>query len=162
MDARDRGILAFIFLTLLFWITTIILLLPGCSKIEKTRKLQHQKKVDDAKAKSEKLDEEYGIKLQEYCAALTERDTEIEKYQAEQRDYETKLEEANAKFEADVKGYEDQLKQNKKLMAVRQSKYLQDFADYKAKVLQVQAFRQEIWARARMCIRCGSIVVIQT
>ena len=46
-------------------------------------------------------------------------------------------------------------------MAARKSKYLEEFSNYEAEMLQVKAFRNELWDRARMCTRCGSMYMGQ-
>ena len=98
----------------------------------------------------------YDSKLSEYESAMELRAKEIDEYNVEQESYEASLRGATLNFEEKMKEYEKQEKLNKEIMQIRQSEYLDKYADYQAEVLQIKSFRSELWDRARMCTRCGT------
>lgn len=161
LDARASNFLALFLTILLLWGAKVLLHFPASFKTEQSRKKKYQKKIEKAETERKFLFEKYDDKLLEYKNSLEQREAEIKIFQAEHEASQSKLEEYNASYDFEKNEYDNKLKQNEAIMAARKSKYLEEFSNYEAEMLQVKAFRNELWDRARMCTRCGSMYMGQ-
>ncbi|MFP7675721.1 hypothetical protein ACG74X_20505 [Marivita sp. S0852] len=137
-DSVTKGVASIIFL-ILFLISRSIGKLPFVSGIEKSRRKKY-----DAKLRS--LEETYAKSL--------------EKHEIEMRAYRDKLSQWNAdiaQFQAEKSAYSQQLTAYENEMKLKNADFQRRMEDYEAEVAEVRSFRSELWDRARMCTRCGTV-----
>lgn len=157
LGSQARGRLAVVATLILFWIARLILIFPSSFKLEKKRRDKYQKVAGIAEEKWQHLNEIYNEKHLKYRSSIDERNAEIARFNEEKSHFERKMKEFEAKVQTEQRRYDESLKQHEQIVATRQVKYLEEFANYEAEVAQVRSFRNELWDRARMCTRCGSM-----
>lgn len=116
----------------------MVIFLPKSVSVEKKRREKYDGRLLEAEAKREKLLKEHEYRLQKHHNHLKSREDDIAQFQLEKQEYATAL-----------TNYENY--QNAKM-----KRYLREVERYEAEVTNVEAYRSELWDRARMCTRCGN------
>lgn len=139
------------------WLAKIVLQFPSSFGLEKKRKQKHQERVDKAEVERDLLFEKYNADIENHKGAVAARDLEIKEFELTQSKYNTELKAAEDNYKLEQEEYEKEVNLENSLLATRKSEYLRQFSDYEAQCMQIRSFRSELWDRARMCTRCGTM-----